>query len=278
METLKNKLENKFKIIINKYEDDKSIREMIEYTIEGGKKLRSIILYSLLKHKNLDNVYELCFIVELIHSCSLILDDMPCMDDDDYRRDKLSFHKKYGNNKAVFFVSYCFNLIFIILSKLNLDEKLKDINFILYKNLGIEGASLGQFLDLFDRELKISTNIEQFNLKTATFFNLSFEISNVFNKFDKDIIKILGNSFGILYQLYDDILDSNGICKSSGLEITESLDFDKTTLIKFNEYKNIYVENLIKIKDNLDDNSFKLLLNLVNLLENKIKSKIYNNE
>jgi geranylgeranyl diphosphate synthase, type II len=269
METLKTNLENNFKIIINKYEDDKSVREMIEYTIEGGKRLRSIILYSLLKHKNLECIYELCFIVELIHCCSLILDDMPCMDDDDYRRDKLAFHKKYSNNKAVFFVSYCFNLIFIILSKLNLDEKLKEINLILYKNLGIEGASLGQFLDLFDRELKISTPIEQFNLKTATFFNLSFEISNVFNKFDENIIKILGNSFGILYQLYDDILDLNGICISDGLE---------TTIIKFNEYKNIYLENLNILKDNLDENSFKLLLNLVNLLENKMKSKIYSNE
>jgi geranylgeranyl diphosphate synthase type II len=277
MEHLENNLKNNFKIIINKYEDDVKIREMIIYSIEGGKKLRSIILYSLLKHNNLEYIYELCFIVELIHSCSLILDDLPCMDDDDYRRDKLAFHKKYSNSKAIYFVSYCFNLIFIILSKLNLDEKLKTINLILYKNLGINGASLGQYLDLYDKNLKISTSIEQFDLKTATFFNLSFEISNVFNNFDENIIKILGNSFGILYQLYDDILDINeinidnksNIVKSSGLEIT---------LLKFNEYKNIYIENLNKIKNNIDENSFKLLLNLVNLLENKMKSKIYSNE
>jgi geranylgeranyl diphosphate synthase, type II len=269
MEKIKDNLEKNFKIIINKYEDNQNIRDMINYTIDGGKRLRSIILYCLLKHQNLDCDYELCFIVELIHSCSLILDDMPCMDDDDYRRDKLAFHKKYSNNKAVFFVSYCFNLIFIILSKLNLDEKLKDINLILYKNLGIEGASLGQFLDLFDKELNISTPLDQFSLKTATFFNLSFEISNVFNKFDENIIKILGNSFGILYQLYDDVLDLNGICMSNGLE---------TIVIKFNEYKNIYLENLIILKDKLDENSFKLLLNLVNLLENKMKVKIYSNE
>jgi geranylgeranyl pyrophosphate synthase len=266
MEELKVKLEAKFDSIIDKYENDEQLKEMIKYSLLGGKRLRSIILYCLLEHNNLDSLYELCFIVELIHSCSLILDDLPCMDNDDYRRDKLAFHKKYSNSKSVFFVSYCFNLIHIILLNLNLNYKLNEINVILYKNLGIEGASLGQYLDLFDKELKISTYIEQFDLKTATFFNLSFEISNIFNKFDENTIKILGKSFGILYQIYDDILDNDYTKLDKSV-----LD---TNLQKFKEYKEIYLDNLKKIKDKINYKCFKLLENLAYKLEKSFSKNI----
>ena len=83
---------------LSKYDD--KMREVIEYALVGGKRMRPAIIYDILHSlgkrsgEEIDGSY-LAFTTEFIHTSSLIIDDLPCMDDDDFRRGRLSFHKKY---------------------------------------------------------------------------------------------------------------------------------------------------------------------------------------
>ena len=71
------------------------------YIFDGGKRLRQMIVFAIAESLNRVNnsnidVASLALGIEMIHNASLIIDDLPCMDNDDYRRDKLTVHKKYG--------------------------------------------------------------------------------------------------------------------------------------------------------------------------------------
>ena len=119
----------------------------------GGKKIRSKLIFDVGKIFNVEKKYlfYLSSAVECIHSYSLIHDDLPCMDDDDIRRGKLTTHKKFGEATAVLAGNSLLTLAFEILSdqNFNINEKKKKIliklKFQKSRHQRIEG---GQFLDL----------------------------------------------------------------------------------------------------------------------------------
>ncbi|MAG90918.1 MAG: hypothetical protein CML32_09400 [Rhodobacteraceae bacterium] len=113
------------KFLINFLKQQKSsllVKPMKYGVISGGKKIRSTIIFDIgkifkLNEKRLINI---CAAVECIHSYSLIHDDLPCMDNDDFRRGKLSTHRKFGEATAVLAGSSLLTLAFeIITSKKN---------------------------------------------------------------------------------------------------------------------------------------------------------------
>ena len=129
------------------------IKPMKYGLLPGGKKLRSKILIDVGKIFNLKykNLIKIGAAVECIHAYSLIHDDLPCMDDDDLRRGKLSTHKKFGEATAVLAGNSLLTLAFEILSDKNLiikDKiKIKLVNFI-SECSGHSGIAGGQYLDL----------------------------------------------------------------------------------------------------------------------------------
>ena len=131
--------------------------------LSGGKKIRSTVIIDSGKLFNLNEkkILNICASVECIHSYSLIHDDLPCMDDDDFRRGKLSTHKKFGESTAVLAGNSLLTLAFEILSDkiLNINDKKKNllINSI-SKCSGHEGVAGGQFSDLNFEKKKISLN------------------------------------------------------------------------------------------------------------------------
>jgi len=222
MDLLKKKADtviNDFISLENKYND------IYLYIFEGGKRLRQMIVFaiaeSLNTEKNIDiNVSNLSLGIEMIHNSSLIIDDLPCMDNDDYRRGKLTVHKKYGVPIAlqlsIILLRKSFHRIFDTLKQLDKSiEKLYIYNEIINNNLGKEGLPMGQFLDLNYLKNKIGlTNKKDYqNLiykKTTTLFNLSFLLTYVIFETDKDKIDIMSKAsyhFGIAFQLYDDFTD-----------------------------------------------------------------------
>ena len=152
---------------LNEYIDNRFLNEkmkkMIIYSVNGGKKLRPIIIISILKiiFKNTTNdiiinksIYDSLFIciifVELLHSASLILDDLPCMDNDNLRRGNPTFHVKYGIKQSylvsnVIIGSVSSDIVKHTLKLTNIDFLNEIINEIFDSNLLI---SLGQILDL----------------------------------------------------------------------------------------------------------------------------------
>ena len=128
----------------------------------GGKKIRSKILIDVGKicNVNYKTLIKIGAAIECIHAYSLIHDDLPCMDNDDIRRGKLSTHKKYGEATAVLAGNSLLTLAFEILSDRNLllkeQVKIKLIKFI-SKSSGHSGIAGGQYLDLsFENKENIS--------------------------------------------------------------------------------------------------------------------------
>lgn len=136
-------------------------KEMLEYAFIGGKRLRPVIalemfqaLYKTEYTVDKNTINTLILLVELLHSASLILDDLPCMDNDDYRRNKLTFHKKYGVKRAYMVSNFligkaCGSMMKEILS--NNNSNLIS-NEIFNNNLF---TSLGQIIDLATTNLNI---------------------------------------------------------------------------------------------------------------------------
>ena len=216
--------------------------------ISGGKKIRSTIILDmgkLLKIKE-KKLYHICAAVECIHSYSLIHDDLPCMDNDSFRRGKLSTHKKYGEATAVLAGNSLLTLAFEIISdKKNLlsDKQKNEIIQLLSNFSGHTGIAGGQELDLkFENKIKkIDQIIDMQRKKTGKLFNFCLQSTAIIakkNKKQKSFFGILGEEIGLLFQLADDFLDIKGSKKLLGKSIKKDKKKGKSTLIYLLGYKN----------------------------------------
>lgn len=184
--------------------------------------------------------------IELIHTYSLIHDDLPCMDDDDVRRGRPSVHKMYGEAQAILAGDYLLTYAFQILSEcknLNPQQRI-DLIRILSQHAGNEGMIGGQVLDITLRDQKISfETLKQMHLgKTAALITACFEFGGIVAETSKETMHILQNAgtcFGLAFQAMDDILDSNDnneINLVSHLGKDAAIDYTQELLIKSENY------------------------------------------
>ena len=226
--------------------------------ISGGKKIRSTIIFDVgrlfkIKEKKLIHI---CAAVECIHSYSLIHDDLPCMDNDFYRRGKPSTHKKYGEATAVLAGNSLLTLAFEIISDkrnlLNNNQK-NEIIRLLSNFSGHTGIAGGQELDLKfeNKRKKFSQIIDMQRKKTGKLFNFCFQSVAIVAKKNKKtniFYGKLGEDIGLLFQLADDFLDVKGSKKLVGKPIKKDKKKGKSTLIHLLGYKNTinYADKLQK--------------------------------
>lgn len=212
-------------LIIKKYSDADELTNMIMYAIKGGKRLRPIITLDICASMigNMEDVLLFSIALELIHTSCLIIDDLPCMDNDNYRRNQLSFHKKYSIKLAQLISSELINIAFKMIN-----ENFKNSEHFLIiienisKNLGIFGAAGGQFIDLnpihmldnkkeFVNHFKNKEVIKDlFYKKTTTFFEIGFIggfLAGGGKTIKLDILKEAAYHFGLAFQIYDDFDD-----------------------------------------------------------------------
>jgi len=237
----------------------------------GGKKIRSKLIIDIgkifkIKYQDLIRV---CAAVECIHSYSLIHDDLPCMDNDNLRRGKLSTHKKFGEATAILAGNSLLTLAFEILSEVNFNldskTKIKLIN-LLAKCSGHSGIAGGQFSDLSFENRKVSKRkiIEMQFKKTGKLFSfccvapvIMSKKFNYIRKFEK-----LGLDIGLLFQISDDLIDYTGSTKKVGKKTKKDLRKGKATLINLLGY-----EKTFRYSDKLKLDIFKKL----NIFKNKAK-------
>lgn len=204
--------------IISNIDPQNPIREYITYTLlPGGKYLRStlcLITYNMYS-ENINEALNLACSIELIHNYSLVHDDLPCMDDDDYRRGKLAAHKKYGEANAVLIGDGLLNSAYelaindIISSGNSKDRKLKALEIIARK-AGISGMIYGQILDIRDDVSTIDDISYMYARKTGDLIIaavLSGAIMGGANEDELEILNSFANSLGIFFQIRDDIGD-----------------------------------------------------------------------
>lgn len=283
---------------VNKMNND--YQEIINYVLDGGKRLRPIIVQEINKKlnkkfrkqfKNTSKKYksistkDLSILIELIHSASLIIDDLPCMDDDSERRNKPTFHIKYGNSGAQL-VSYLFftnsiDLISDCIDKLKAtgnfsEDECNERGMLLYKNIfenvGIDGATMGQYLDIlpnyFDKS-QINTNENVQNIfekyknedlildiihkKTTALFDISFLGSYILSGGDLQNISKLKKAvkcFGLAFQISDDYLDfeQDSNRKIEGVSPNYMINYGKEkTVLKVKESIVIFRKIMIEL-------------------------------
>ncbi len=229
--------------------------------LPGGKKIRSKLVFDVGKIFNIKykNLIHLAAAVECIHAYSLIHDDLPCMDNDNLRRGKLSTHKKFGESTAILAGNSLLTIAFEILSNknFNINEKIKTnlINLI-SKTSGHTGIAGGQYLDLnFEhKKIPIKKIIEMQIKKTGKLFSfccvapiLISKKTTHLKKFDK-----LGSEIGLLFQIADDIIDYKGNTKKAGKKTKKDIKKGKATLISLLGY-----ENTIKYGDKIKKSIFR---------------------
>ena len=160
----KRKFDIKFKKLLKNKLDKSSLSNAIFYgSMNGGKRIRPFLVMESAKIAKIssNDAFIIASCIECIHSYSLIHDDLPSMDDDDYRRGKLSTHKKFNEATAILagdaLHDLAFELISGNISKKNDSAKLKLINY-LSLCIGHKGLALGQALDLEFENKKLSKN------------------------------------------------------------------------------------------------------------------------
>ena len=191
-------------------------KPMLYGLLPGGKKVRSKILFDIGSIFEIDkkNILQVAAAVECIHAYSLIHDDLPCMDNDNLRRGKLTTHKKFSESTAILAGNSLLTIAFQILSekRLNLDDhkKIELIN-LLSESSGHTGIAGGQFLDLSYEKIKKNKKqiINMQIKKTGKLFSFCCVApiimsgkTKYLNKFTK-----IGNEIGLLFQIADDLID-----------------------------------------------------------------------
>ncbi len=223
--------------------------------LPGGKKIRSKILVDVGKIFNINyNVLiQIGAAVECIHAYSLIHDDLPCMDNDNLRRGRLSTHKKFGEFTAILAGNSLLTLALEILTdnnlKINNKSKVYLASFI-SKSSGHEGIAGGQYYDLSFEKKKISlTKILNMQInKTGKLFGFCCIAPLLILSKKKELSKFnkIGEDIGLIFQIADDLIDFRGDKKLAGKKTRKDLTKGKATLISLLGYKNTikYAEKL----------------------------------
>lgn len=225
--TLRQEIENTSQIIdaqldkLLSSQQDSQLIKAAKYSCinQNSKKIRPFLVLQTAKifdSNSKESDLLIATALEMIHTYSLIHDDLPAIDNDDFRRGQPSCHKKFGEATAILTGNALLIFAFEILSTNTIlsDNKTRIIISKLTQILGFNGMMYGQELDIEAVSKKISlSTIEKIHyLKTAKFMSISCEIGALIgNASDKELrnIEIFGNHLGIIFQITDDLLDQD---------------------------------------------------------------------
>ena len=220
--------------------------EAANYSVEaGGKRVRPLIMletYKLFGGDNESEVYPFMAALECIHSYSLVHDDLPAMDNDDYRRGRLTTHKKDGEDFGILagdaLLNYAYEIMLSSITKLTADKVVNAVRaaqIIAYK-AGIYGMVGGQSLDVWltDKSMDDKQLDFIFNLKTGALIEAAFMAGAVLAGADESAVADIekaGNKVGVAFQIKDDILDVTSTQEKLGKPVFSDEKNNKTTYV-----------------------------------------------
>lgn len=225
----------------NKLELQSSIAEAMDYSLEaGGKRIRPVLVLAFCNMcgGNYKEAAVPAAAIEMIHTFSLIHDDLPCMDDDDFRRGKPSCHKQFGEACAVLTGDALAIRPFQIISESDLKDnvKIKLIKELSYSS-GVEGMIGGQIIDM-ENEQRSEISEENlrimYALKTGMLIKASCVMGCIVAEATDEQVKNAieyANCLGLAFQIIDDILDVTGDEQTLGKPIGSDAEENKTTFV-----------------------------------------------
>ena len=221
------------------------IDEAMRYSVLSDSKVirPGLVMASGILNNNLteDSLITLACSVELIHTYSLIHDDLPSMDDDDMRRGKDSSHVRFGEANAILAGDALHDLAFELIASdedMNDAAKINAVN-ILAKASGSKGMVLGQYLDIESEKLNSNLNLDEIekihSLKTGRLIQASILMGQLESSLDikkQEMLSEFGSKIGLAFQIYDDILDETGDSSILGKSIKSDIKNQKQTYVK----------------------------------------------
>ncbi|MBQ5696004.1 MAG: polyprenyl synthetase family protein [Clostridium sp.] len=225
----------------NKGSYNKIIYDSASYSLNiGGKRIRPMLMlltYNMYK-KNWREILEFSSAIEMIHTYSLIHDDLPCMDNDDLRRGKPTNHKVYGENIAVLAGDALLNEAMNLMMKCAIrdGEKVLIASQKIAEASGADGMIGGQIVDIINEGKKISEEeLKYMHMKkTGELIKVSIVAGAILGEAPKeDIIKLerFGKNLGLAFQIKDDILDVIGNTEKLGKNVLSDEESNKTNFI-----------------------------------------------
>ena len=221
------------------------IDEAMRYSVLSDSKVirPGLVMASGILNNNLteDSLITLACSVELIHTYSLIHDDLPSMDDDDMRRGKDSSYVRFGEANAILAGDALHDLAFELIASdedMNDAAKINAVN-ILAKASGSKGMVLGQYLDIESEKLNSNLNLDEIekihSLKTGRLIQASILMGQLESSLDikkQEMLSEFGSKIGLAFQIYDDILDETGDSSVLGKSIKSDIKNQKQTYVK----------------------------------------------
>ncbi len=249
----------------------KTIFQAMNYSIKaGGKRLRPLLMqevYQLCGGRDPGTIAPFMAALEMIHTYSLVHDDLPAMDNDDYRRGKLTTHKKFGEDMGILagdaLLNYAYETAFRAFDSDTPAERVASALRVLGKKAGIYGMVGGQVVDVENNGNFVDedTLLFVYKNKTSALLEAAFMTGGILagvSKEDVRRLEIIGRNLGIAFQIQDDILDVIGDEKKIGKPVHSDEKNEKSTYAaihgieasrqKVKEYTRESVEGLQALK------------------------------
>ncbi|MBR6502797.1 MAG: polyprenyl synthetase family protein [Clostridia bacterium] len=234
------KLDSRFDILLTENGQlyDEVIKACRYAVLNGGKRIRPTLLLEFYKlcGREDDCAYNFACALEMIHSYSLVHDDLPCMDNDDMRRGKPSCHKAFGESTALLCGDALLTEAFLVASKtltIPADRVVKALSH-LAASAGVAGMIGGQVIDMADNsEADDDVLFEMYRLKTGALLKTACAIGCILAGADDELVAIaekFGEKVGVAFQIIDDILDSVGDAKTLGKPVGSDEKNNKDTI------------------------------------------------
>jgi geranylgeranyl diphosphate synthase, type II len=250
---------------ISLFGEKTKLRDAVEYALtNGGKRFRPLIVLMVTEALGNDlPVSSAALSVEFFHTASLIADDLPCMDNDEERRDKPSLHKVYGETIALLasyaLITAAFEMIHKNVVSLKeiahpCSQNADYIGSLALENAakcsGILGATGGQFLDLFPPILSLDGVKQVIYKKTVTLFEVSFVFGWMFGGGDLtklEKVKQLAYHLGMAFQIADDLGDiAQDEKKQKEISMVHFVGKERAFAI-FTEEMNLFEKKLLEL-------------------------------
>lgn len=272
MEQIKKEINQRLIELLEPVKEGK-VKEAMRYSLTApGKRLRPILFLTVLRSYQL-NYYEYIDIacaIEMIHTYSLIHDDLPGMDNDDLRRGRPTCHKQFDEATAILAGDALLNLGVNVILNTNLNDSLKvKLTNRLYQASGINGMIYGQQQDIFFENQ--TATLEQLKdihkNKTGELIAVSMQLAALIaNENDYKYWTQIGYDLGLAFQIQDDILDVIGDQEKLGKKVGSDINNHKSTYVNLLGIENSQKE-VEKLFQSCYENIYSMRINHGLILE-----------
>nr|WP_318000395.1 farnesyl diphosphate synthase [uncultured Faecalibacillus sp.] len=263
MNNIINEINQRLETILSQNPDSK-VKEAMYYSLKaGGKRIRPLIVLQVIRAYGMkyEDYIDIACALEMIHTYSLIHDDLPGMDNDDLRRGKPTCHKQFGEATAILAGDGLLNEAVNIILQTNINSNLKlSLISCLYQSSGISGMILGQEYDIENEGKKLTkeTLDKIHHYKTGKLLSCAFQMGALIAApNDLDILKKIGYQIGLAFQIQDDILDVTSDAQTLGKNVGSDEANHKETYVTL-----LGIENSQKEVDRLFNEAQQLVYSL----------------